>query len=82
MTEEDILAHFRFTTYTSFLGGLFVEQLLICFDVDGTLITDTVFIWKTIPVLNNIIYELIPAFFVSLFITLIVSYLTSVKNNC
>lgn len=44
--------------------------------IAGTL---TVFIWKIIPVLNNL--ELVPAFFISLFTILAVSYLTNIKNN-
>ncbi len=64
-----ILALFwKRTTKAGIIAGL----------IAGTL---TVFIWKTIPLLNNLIYELIPAFFVSSFITLTVSCLTNIKNN-
>jgi len=68
MGPTSILALFwRHTTKSGIIAGL----------IGGTL---TVFIWKMIPVLNNLIYELIPAFFVSLFITLLVSYITKNKN--
>jgi sodium/proline symporter len=43
--------------------------------------TITVFIWKSIPALKNMIYELIPAFFVTLGITVIFSLIKSKKNK-
>ncbi|MCA1918073.1 MAG: hypothetical protein LDL38_01625 [Flavobacterium piscis] len=41
----------------------------------------TVIIWNQIPALKSIVYELIPGFFVSLFITIIVSLLTKDKDE-
>ncbi len=38
--------------------------------------TVTVFIWKTIPALSGLIYELIPAFFIALMATILVSLAT------
>lgn len=41
--------------------------------ISGTTVT---IIWNQVPCLNNIIYELVPAFFVSFFLTIIISLLT------
>ncbi|UCH13206.1 MAG: sodium/proline symporter [Bacteroidales bacterium] len=49
------------TTKTGVIAGL----------LTGTI---TVFIWKSITVLNNLIYELIPAFFIAFAVTVIFSY--------
>jgi sodium/proline symporter len=43
--------------------------------------TVTVFVWKTIPTLNNLIYELIPAFFISLLLTVLVSLATGTDQG-
>ena len=40
----------------------------------------TVFIWKSIPALSGLIYELIPAFFVALLLTILVSLITDSDN--
>ena len=45
--------------------------------ITGTL---TVFVWKIVPALNNLMYELIPAFFISLLITILVSYMSGRKK--
>jgi len=42
--------------------------------------TVTVFIWKTVPALSGLIYELIPAFFVALLLTILVSLITDSDN--
>ena len=36
----------------------------------------TVFIWKSVPALSVLIYELIPAFFIALMVTFLVSLMT------
>lgn len=54
------------------------KQGVIAGLISGTL---TVFIWKMVPALNNLIYELIPAFFISLLITILVSYMTGSKKS-
>lgn len=54
------------------------EQGIIAGLICGTL---TVFIWKMVPLLNSLIYELIPAFFISLLITILVSYITGSKEE-
>ncbi len=47
--------------------------------ISGTI---TVFVWKTFPALSGLIYELIPAFFIALLATILVSLATnSVKNK-
>jgi sodium/proline symporter len=56
------------TTKTGVIAGL----------LSGTI---TVFVWKNIPALNNLIYELIPAFFISLIVTIIFSTGISGKHN-
>ncbi|MCK4854928.1 MAG: sodium/proline symporter, partial [Bacteroidales bacterium] len=38
--------------------------------------TVTVFIWKSVPALSSLIYELIPAFFIALILTILVSLVT------
>lgn len=38
--------------------------------------TATVFVWKTVPFLSELMYELIPAFFLALLATILVSFLT------
>jgi sodium/proline symporter len=43
--------------------------------------TITVFLWKSVPVLSKIIYELIPAFFLSLAVTIVVSLLVPGKTR-
>jgi Na+/proline symporter len=35
--------------------------------------TFSIFIWKNVPFLNNIIYELIPTFFLAMLVTILVS---------
>jgi sodium/proline symporter len=45
--------------------------------ITGTL---TVFIWKSIPMLDQFLYELIPGFIFSLLATLVVSFFTSGKS--
>jgi sodium/proline symporter len=64
-----ILALFwKKTTKTGVIAGM----------IAGTL---TVFIWKLIPALNNMIYELIPAFLISLLMIVLFSYI-SVNKHC
>jgi SSS family solute:Na+ symporter len=46
--------------------------------VSGTSIT---IIWNQVEALNNFIYHLVPAFFISLFLTILVSLLTSAPNQ-
>lgn len=59
-----ILALFwKRTTRTGVIAGL----------ISGTV---TVFIWKTVPALSGLIYELIPAFFIALILTILVSLVT------
>jgi Na+/proline symporter len=36
----------------------------------------TIIVWNQIPALKNILYELVPAFFISLTVTIFISYLT------
>lgn len=43
--------------------------------------TITVFIWKSVPALNGLIYELIPAFFIALAATFLVSLMTDQINR-
>ena len=38
--------------------------------------TISIFIWKNVPALNNLIYELIPTFFLAMLVTILVSKLT------
>jgi Na+/proline symporter len=45
--------------------------------LSGTIVT---IIWRLVPELKSIMYELIPAFFVSLFITIIISII-SLQNT-
>ena len=56
------------TTRTGVISGL------IC----GTAI---VFIWKSTGFLNNLLYELVPAFFLAMAVTIIVSLVTSDRIN-
>ncbi len=42
--------------------------------------TVSVFIWKNIPALNNLIYELIPSFFIALAVTLLFSVISPVRR--
>ena len=46
--------------------------------ISGTL---TVFIWKILPALSGLIYELIPAFFIALLATILVSLATDSEKN-
>jgi Na+/proline symporter len=41
----------------------------------------TIIIWYNIPFLKNLIYELVPGFFLSLFAIIIVSLLTQKKEE-
>ncbi len=56
------------TTKTGVIAGM----------LSGTI---TVFIWKNIPALNSLIYELIPAFFIALAFTIIFSLRLPVKHK-
>jgi sodium/proline symporter len=59
-----ILALFwKRTTRTGVIVGL----------ISGTV---TVFIWKSVPALSGLIYELIPAFFIALILTILISLVT------
>lgn len=43
--------------------------------------TAVIIIWNQIPLLKNIIYELVPAFIVSSFLTILISFLTTPPNE-
>jgi SSS family solute:Na+ symporter len=43
--------------------------------------TTTTIVWNQIEVLNNLIYHLVPAFFISLFLTIVVSLMTTAPSH-